>query len=129
MVFDTVSNEATASIRADAFRPEGGVYCNLLGVGCLRSNIEPVFFLGYCVSGEEYTFEGETYPAIPEDFVHGAKFASIAEKLWAEGNWKPHPQRMEKAGLSGVSDELQQMREGKYSNEKLVYRIEEMRWP
>jgi hypothetical protein len=129
MVFDTVSNEATASIRADAFRPEGGVYYNLLGVECPRSNIESVFFLGYCVSGEDYTFEGETYLATPEDFVHGAKFASFAEKLWAEWKWKPHPQKLEKAGLSGVSDGLQQKREERYSGEKLVYRIEETRWP
>jgi hypothetical protein len=105
MVFNTVSTEATAAICADAFRPEGGVYCNLLGVECSRSNIESVF-LGYCVPSKEYIFEGEIYPATPEDFVHGAKFAPITEKLWAEGKWKPHPRRLEKAGLSGVSNRL-----------------------
>lgn len=128
-MFDTVSTEATAAICTEAFGPDGGIYCNLLGVDCPRSDVESVFFLGYSISGEEYIFEGQRYAAAPEDFVHGARFALIAEKLWAAGKWKPHPQRVEKGGLSGVCDGLQQMREGKYSGEKLVYRTDETTWP
>ena len=121
--------ETTAAICAEAFGAQGGVYCNLLGPDCPRPDVKSTFFLGYSLSGEEYIFEGETYPAVPEDYVHGVKFVSIAERLWAEGKWKPHPQRIESGGLSGISDGLQQMREGKYSGEKLVYRVDETKWP
>lgn len=107
---------------------DGGVYCNLLGVECPRPDIKSNFFLGYSMSGEEYIFERGTYPASPGDFEFGVKFASVAEELWAQGKWKPHPQRLEKAGLSGIPHGLQQMREGKYSGEKLVYRVEETTW-
>lgn len=124
-MFDTVAIDSTAAICAEALGAGGGVYCNLLGVDCPRPDVKSIFFLGYSLSGEEYIFEGERYEAQPEDFVFGAKFADIAERLWAEGKWKAHPQRVGNRGLLGVTDGMQEMREGKVSGEKLVYRINE----
>lgn len=129
LVFDTVSLESTAKICAEAIGDEGGMYCNLLGVDSPRKDVRSEFFLGYGLSGEEYIFEGDHYEAHPEEFVFGAEFYNIADRLWHEGQWKPHPQRLEKGGLSAISDGLQQMREGKVSGEKLVYRIDETDWP
>jgi hypothetical protein len=128
-VFDTVALETTASICAAAIGRDGGVYCNLLGVDCPRKDVESIFFLGYSLSGESYIFEGETYEAQPELFVYGTKFYAIAEKLWAEGKWKAHPSRIESGGLLGAVAGMQEMREGKVSGQKLVYRIAETEWP
>lgn len=91
--------------------------------------MQSIFFLGYSMSGEAYIFEGETMEAKPEDFVFGSKWYGIAELLWAQGKWTPHPQRIEEGGLIGINDGLQQMRESKVSGEKLVYRIDDTVWP
>ena len=128
-VFDTVALESSAAICAAAICTSGGVYCNLLGIDCPRQDVESIFFLGYSLSGESYIFEGDTYDAQPVNFVFGTKFYSLAEKLWAEGKWKAHPQRIEKGGLLGAVAGLQEMREGKVSGEKLVYRVDETKWP
>ncbi len=128
-VFDTVALDTTATICAAALGSDGGVYCNLLGVDFPRKDAQSIFFLGYSLSGESYIFEGDTYEAQPKDFVFGVKFYEIAEKLWAEGKWKPHPQRIEGGGLLGAVSGMQEMREGNVSGEKLVYRIAETKWP
>lgn len=47
----------------------------------------------------------------------------MAEKLFAQGKLKPHPQMVGDGGLKGVFDGLQKMREGKVSGQKLVYRV------
>jgi hypothetical protein len=128
-VFDTVAIESSAAICAAALGPEGGVYCNLLGVDCPRPDVQSIFFLGYSLSGESYIFEGERYEAQPEDFIFASNFYGIAEKLWAEGRWKPHPQRTGCDGLLGVVAGMQEMRSGKVSGEKLVYRVDDTKWP
>lgn len=129
LVFDTVTLESTAKICADAIGAEGGVYCNLLGVDCPRQDVRSEFFLVYSQSGEQFIFEGEHYEAQPEHFVFASGFAEVAERLWHKGKIRLHPQRVERGGLFGVADGLQQMREGKVSGEKLVYLIEETKWP
>jgi hypothetical protein len=91
--------------------------------------VQSTFFLGYSMSGEAYIFEGEHMEAQPEDFVSGSRFYRIAESLWAQGKWTPHPQRVEEGGLLGINDGLQQMRELKVSGEKLVYRVDDTVWP
>jgi hypothetical protein len=128
-VLDTVALATTAAICADAFGVNGGVYCNLLGVDCPRPDVQSIFFLGYTMSGESFIFEGERYEAQPQDFVFATKFMEIAEKLWAEGRWRPHPQRVGGDGLLGAISGMQEMREGKVSGEKLVYRVDETNWP
>lgn len=94
-----------------------------------RSDIRSIFFLGYNVSGETYIFEGETYSASPEDFAFGKNFTAVAEKLWLEGKWKTHPNRVRPGGLVGVLAGMQEVKEGKVSGEKLVYRVDETEWP
>ena len=103
---------------------------NLLDSKCPRADVESIFFLGYSVSGEGYIFEGEHYEADEEFFVHGVEFAKTAEKLLKDGKFVPHPQRLEQGGLNGILESgLQIMRDGKYSAEKLVYRVDESAWP
>ena len=63
--------------------------------------------------------------AKPEHFEHGKMFWQLSKELVRAGKLKPHPVRVGKDGLVGVFDGLQQMREGKVSGVKLVYRVEE----
>ena len=128
-VFDTVSLPQTAKICAAAIGATGGKYCNLLGTAFPREDVESTFFLGYSVSGEEYIFENETYPAQPEFFEFGRKWSKLAERLWAEGKWVVHPHRVCGGGVAGVIEGMKEGREGKISGEKLVYRVEDTDWP
>ncbi|ETN39312.1 uncharacterized protein HMPREF1541_05535 [Cyphellophora europaea CBS 101466] len=129
-VFDCVSTEETAAICADAIGSSGGKYCTLLGPKCPRSDVETTFFLGYSVSGEAYIFEGESFEADPDLFEHGVRFVEATEAIWSQGKFVTHPVRLEKGGLRGALEEgLQILREGRYSGEKLVYRVEETDWP
>lgn len=80
------------------------------------------------MTGEKYVYEGEEIPAQPENFILGRRYMDIAEKLWAEGQLKMHPQRVGSKGLFGALEGMQEMREGKVSGEKLVYRIEDTPW-
>ena len=57
------------------------------------------------------------------------KFAPVVEKLWADGKFVEHPQRVQKGGLRGIVEQgLQTMREGRYSGEKLVYLVGDTEW-
>ncbi|KAK5110623.1 hypothetical protein LTR62_005662 [Meristemomyces frigidus] len=129
-VLDTVSVESTAAICALAFGDKGGLYCNLLGAECIRSDVKSEFFLGYSMSGEEYIFEGDTYPAQSEDRKFGLRWMEVAEKLWAEGKWKCHPELVNGGGLLGAIEGMRAMKNGsRPSGVKWVYRVDETEWP
>ena len=81
------------------------------------------------MSGEEYIFEGDSYPAKPEALEFGRKWYSVAEQLWESGKWQTHRQKVGGNGLLGVLDGMQMMRQGLVSGEKLVYRVDETEWP
>jgi len=128
-IFDTVAIDSTAKACATAFGAQGGLYCNLLGAECPRKDVKSEFFLGYSMSGEGYIFEGDAYPAQPEDFVFAKKWVETAEELWDQARWKCHPDRLFPGGLNGALDGMQAMREGKGpSGEKWVYRIDDTVW-
>jgi NADPH:quinone reductase-like Zn-dependent oxidoreductase len=127
LVFDCVSIDSTAAICAQAIgeRVQGAKYVNLLDIPSPRPNVESIFFLAYGASGEGYIFEGEHYPAEPTYHAHVREFAAVAKKLWAEGKLREHPLRLEQGGLQGAIEGMRVMKEGRYSGEKLVYRIED----
>lgn len=52
-------------------------------------------------------------------------FWKLTEELFREGKLKPHPIRVGKDGLVGVFEGMQEMREGRVSGVKLVYRVGE----
>jgi D-arabinose 1-dehydrogenase-like Zn-dependent alcohol dehydrogenase len=62
------------------------------------------------------------YPAKPEDFEFCRDFVPIVERLVAEGKVKPH--RLEvRGGLGDINAGLKELKAGKVSGKKLVYRI------
>ncbi|KAI0489983.1 putative zinc-binding oxidoreductase ToxD [Xylaria cf. heliscus] len=134
-VLDTVNTASTAEICAAAFPPQSDtyrkgdlIYCNLLGVDCPREDVESIFFLGYSLSGESYIFEAERFPAQPEDLEFARKWIPMAEGLWAGGKLKTHPERVGEGGLLGCLDGMEEMRRGRVSGVKLVYRVDETSW-
>jgi hypothetical protein len=81
--------------------------------------------LAFTVTGEAFDYVPDHWPASLEDKAHAEKFATIAEKLLADGKIKGHRPSVRPGGLKGVFDGLQLMREGKVSGYKLVYNVNE----
>lgn len=80
--------------------------------------------LGYTFIGEHFKWAGGMdMPAQPEDFEFGKKFWELATKLVASQQITMHPAKVGKGGLVGVLDGLEQLRQGKVSGVKLVYRV------
>jgi hypothetical protein len=80
----------------------------------------------YTVFGEGFKFGKQLeYPPIPEDFEYTKKFIKMTEKLLAEGKLKAHRIKVGADGLKGVLKGLEDMKAGKVSGEKCVYRVEE----
>ena len=125
-VFDTIAVEDSALICANALSSTGnGFYVNLMGIDSPRKDVKSIFFLGYTLAGEAFEFEGTTWPAVPEDFELGKKFFTLTETLLGKGLIKPHPTSVREGGLGGVLDGMQQLKDGKVSGMKLVYRVDQ----
>ena len=69
---------------------------------------------------------GNEVPAMPERYRIASEFWDVAGKLFAEGKFVAHAQKVDLggSGLEGVLSGLQTMREGKVSGFKLVYRLD-----
>ena len=126
--FDTISVEQSAAICAAALSSTSGcAYSSLLPVKLPRQDIESKYTLVYTIANEYFRIgqQGKEFPAKQQDFDFAKKFGGIAEKLLAEGKFKVHPPSVRQGGLKGVLEGLQELREGKVSGSKLVYRISE----
>ena len=126
---DCVAEASSPQICGDALSTDGAhtkCYSSLLGLNDFpRDDVEKKATLGYTAIGEEISFPGRKIPAKKEDLQFMTMFTGIAQELLAEGKIKPHPVGLRQGGLKGVLDGLQDMREGKVSGEKLVYRVDE----
>lgn len=65
------------------------------------------------------------WPAKPEDFEYCKHFYDLTQKLVNAGQLAVHPPKIGGDGLVGVFDGLEQLKQGKVSGQKLVYRVEE----
>jgi NADPH:quinone reductase-like Zn-dependent oxidoreductase len=91
-----------------------------------RDDVTYTFSLGYTAWGKEIpSFNGESIPAKPEHYEFTVKWLQFSEKLLAEKKWKPHRQEVREGGLEGVLQGLKDMKDGKVSGVKLVYRVGE----
>jgi len=79
--------------------------------------------LAYTVFGEALTDYGRS--ASKEDFDFGVMFWKLAGQLLEQGKVKVHPPSVRPNGLRGVLDRMREMRDGKVSGVKLVYRVAE----
>lgn len=126
--WDTISEGPSAQFCADALSSEEGAGCRygaILPVKCPREDVESTSTLMYTVFGEAFDFRGTQIPSVPDDFEFAKKFMGITEQLLAEGKLKPHAEKVGKGGLQGVLQGLEDLKTGKVSGSKLVYKVEE----
>jgi len=88
-----------------------------------RDDIDTRFTLAYSVMGEAFELQGKKFAASREDFEYARKFWVMAEKLLAEGKFRPHRTDVRTGGLDGILGGLEDLKNGKVSGKKVVYRI------
>ncbi|KAJ4988281.1 TOXD protein [Stagonosporopsis vannaccii] len=122
LVFDCIAEHGSEHICAAAISSSGGHYSGLLP-GPLqnfpRQDVKHGWTLGYTALGEKYN---DRLPAKPEDYEFGVKFWRAAEDLFNSGKVKAHP-TLVRDGLEGVPQGLNDLKDGKVSGQKLVYRV------
>lgn len=88
--------------------------------------VESEFTLGYSSFGESFTRNGRTFEAKPEDRKFAGTFWEVSKDLLADGRIKVAKIAVDQGGkgLEGVLKGLEDMKQGRVSGTKLVYRIE-----
>ncbi|KAJ4335719.1 hypothetical protein N0V95_008822 [Ascochyta clinopodiicola] len=122
LAFDCIAEHGSEKICAAAIGSEGGHYSGLLP-GPLenfpRKDVKHGWTFAYTMIGEAFN---EKVPAKPEDYEFGVKFWKAAEELFNSGKVKAHP-TLVRDGLEGVPQGLNDLKDGKVSGKKLVYRV------
>jgi hypothetical protein len=62
-------------------------------------------------------------PGKPEHWEWYKKWVLFAEKLLHEGKFRPHRVEFRKGGFEGIPEGLNDLKDGKVSGAKLVYRV------
>lgn len=123
LALDCISKPASAQLCADVLTSSSsGVYVDLMGIDKPRSDVRNVFFLAYTFTGEAFEIEGKEWPADPTDFELAKRAAVLTEELLEKGLLKTHPAKV-RDGLEGVLEGMQELKDGKVSGVKLVYRV------
>ncbi|KAI7325863.1 GroES-like protein [Hortaea werneckii] len=122
-VFDCISEGESPKICSEAIGSQGGTVSYLLPAKHDRADVQNRHTLAYTMIGEGFKFGPMDFPDKPEDKEFGEKFWDISGKLITSKQISVHPPKVGKGGLEGVFDGLQQLREGKVSGVKLVYRV------
>lgn len=127
-VLDTISEGESPGICAEALTAERGVgrYSALLPVEDFPRDKEDVWqnvTVGYSVNGEPYDFLlAGRIEAGEEDLAFGRKVWTQTEQLAQAGKIKTFATERE-GGWKGVLEGLQDLKNGKVSGEKLVYKV------
>ena len=127
-VWDTISEGTSPKICADAIGSDvkDAKYGTILSVKDFprKDEVKVTFSLGYTMIGEDISFRGGQHiPAVKADFNFGVEFCAIAEKLLAEGKIKPPKKEVRDGGLEAIFGGLDDLKEGRVSGTKIVYRI------
>jgi NADPH:quinone reductase-like Zn-dependent oxidoreductase len=121
LVFDCISEGNSFDITAAAISSTGGHMSALLPVKDYpRSDVKADWRLGYTALGERFSDEID---AKPEDYEFGVRFWKVAQELVESGKIKTHPAEV-RGGLADIPQGLQDMKDGKVSGVKFVYKVE-----
>ena len=121
-VFDTIAEPGSPEISAAAIGSEGGKYSCILPVKSLpRNDVYINFTLAYTALGEKYTNQ---FPRNQVDYEFAVKFWKVTEGLLNSGKIKAHPAEVREGGLKAIPQGLKDLKDGKVSGVKLVYKIE-----
>lgn len=129
--FDCIAEGKSAQICADALSDAQSdvakkpVYSALLFCDFPRKDVEAKYTLAYTTFGEAFTksFGPGNFPASREDYEFGRMFWKLTEELLAKGKFKVHNLDVRTSGLEGVLEGLEELRQGKVSGKKLVYKL------
>jgi NADPH:quinone reductase-like Zn-dependent oxidoreductase len=131
--WDAIGESDSSKICGEALAseaPEGKQlkYANVLRAKVDRPDVQSTSKLMYTMYGESFIKgstlkEGRETPASKEDFEFMKNFMAISEKLVADGKIKPHNVDVREGGLEGVLHGMDEMKAGKVSASKLVYRL------
>ncbi|EOA88144.1 uncharacterized protein SETTUDRAFT_168565 [Exserohilum turcica Et28A] len=121
LAFDCIAEGNSFEITAAAISSTGGHMSALLPVKDYpRSDVKTKLTLGYTALGERYN---EKLDAKPEDYEFGVEFWKRSYDLFESGKIKTHPAEV-RSGLAGVPQGLQDLKDGKVSGVKLVYKVD-----
>ncbi|KAF2804679.1 alcohol dehydrogenase class-3 [Mytilinidion resinicola] len=133
--FNCLPDDSAAKICTEALsshpRPGGSkpAYTGVSPMGVdaaiMRDDVQYSSILGYTAKGEAFTFAGNPIPAMPDHFEFMKRWIEFGTSLVANGTVKPHTFEVRPGGLEDIVKGLNELREGKISAKKLVYRIGE----
>ena len=128
--WDTISEGSSPAICATALassplngqKPKYGAILLVNDFPRPASEVDHLFELVYTVNGEEFKYIDHVFPAVPEDLKYWMDVLPLVEKLIDEKKIKPH--RMEvRGGLGDIPAGLDDLKYGRVSGLKLVYRV------
>jgi hypothetical protein len=79
----------------------------------------------HTIFGEFFTMRGTDFPATSGDFEFAKKFMTLTETLLAGVKLKTHSEVIGLNSLKGAVEGLGELKAGKISGQKLVYRVAE----
>jgi threonine dehydrogenase-like Zn-dependent dehydrogenase len=127
--YDTVGEKSSPQICADALstekQPNGEPpqYCVILRAELPRDDIAHHYTFGSTAIGESFEKAGMKIEGSTEDYEHSKIVWAEAEKLLEAKKFKPHRYEIRPGGLDGIISGLQDLKDGKVSGQKIVYRI------
>ncbi|KAI9677234.1 MAG: hypothetical protein M1822_008183 [Bathelium mastoideum] len=125
--FDTISENGSVQICRQALSDAGNNFYAGFPNGHEFGdpNIRTSYSIGFTALGEELQF-GRNGPRMGvdiNDHEFSKRFIAMSVELLRQGKIKPLKMRVGKGGLKGVLEGLNEMRQGKVSGEKWVYRV------
>lgn len=114
-------------ICADALTSESGArYGAILPFKSFpRNDVTTTMTMMYTIFDEEFSMGPTKFPRESEDFKFAKMFYEMTEKLVAERKLKTHPAVVKDRGLHGAVKGMEDMKAGKLSGEKWVYKVDE----
>ncbi|KAJ4299060.1 Trans-enoyl reductase actts2 [Kalmusia sp. IMI 367209] len=122
LAFDTISEKGSTAVCCAAISSNGGLYTSLLPVRDFpRDDVRNAATLAYTALGEKVS---ERFPINHHDFDFGVKFWRLSEELINSGKIKTHPTEVRSGGLDAIPQGIADLKDGKVSGVKLVFKVE-----
>jgi hypothetical protein len=94
-----------------------------------RDDVDQHHTFGSTAIGEAFEKAGGKFDGNKEDFEHSKIVWAKAEKLLEEKRFEPHRYEVRPGGLDGILGGLEDLKNGKVSGIKVVYRISDTEQP
>ncbi|EAU87183.2 dehydrogenase [Coprinopsis cinerea okayama7 len=122
LAVDCVSQGMTPAQVSHCLSEEGGKIATVLPYKSRKKGVETELVWVYSMWGEE-TQQPLYYPACPERYEAAVGYSKMVSELLAQKKLTVGPIKVFPKGLASVTAGLEQMKAGKVSAEKFIYRI------